>query len=568
MKKFTAGMFAFIFMLGMSLEAAAQFQTGDVFVAVASGSVQWRKPNGTLVMTMSDGTGGFTTGMAFDASSNLYVTNFSNSAVHKYDNFGNYVGTFGSGYSTPESIVFDGSGNAYVGNLGNGIRKYNSTGTFLSTSYAGRVDFMDLQSDQCTMLRDFEGSTIETHDICTNTAGATFASGLSQAFALRIIPTGPFAGHVLIADLGNIKRFNAAGVLQTTYDATGENAWFALNLDPDGVTFWSADFGTSNVYRFNISTGAVVTSWNTGTGSNTVFGLALQGEITAATILFIHTLPRFAINPVNTQHCVTSTVTDQNGNFISGEIVDFQVVGCNATSGSGTTNASGQVQFCYVGTQVCCDTIYATIRSTGRRDTVIKCWDDAGPVELNSLTSSVSGKDVSLFWSTTSELNNSGFDIERTSGNEVWTKVGFAEGFGTTNETKNYTFVDRNVASGKYNYRLKQIDFNGNFAYYYLSNEVIVGIPSQFNLLQNYPNPFNPTTKIDFELPVDGNIKLFVYDNSGKEVAMIANGYKSAGYYTVDFNAANLASGIYFYKLEFSNGTQNMSKVLKMTVLK
>lgn len=568
MKKFTIGMIALFFMLGMLRETIAQFATGDVMVAVANGSTQWRKPNGTLMLTMVDGTGGFTTGMAFDTAGNLYVTNFSNSAVHVFNTFGTHMGTFGSGYSTPESIVFDGAANAYVGNLGNGIRKYDATGTFLSTSYGGRVDFMDLQADQCTMLRDFEGSTIETHDVCTNTPGATFASGLTQAFALRIIPTGPFAGHVLVADLNHIKRFDAAGVLQTTYDATGENAWFALNLDPDGVTFWSADFGTSNVYRFNISTGAVVTSWNTGTGSNTVFGLAVRGEITAATILYIHTLPRFAINPINTQHCVTSTVTDQNNNPISGEVVDFTVSGCNATSGSGSTNAAGEVQFCYVGTQACCDTIYATIRSTGRQDTVIKCWDNAGPVEMQSLTSTVNERDVTLNWSTSAEINNSGFDIERSSGNNDWSRVGFVQGNGTTSEPNQYAFTDRNVASGKYNYRLKQIDFNGNFEYYYLSNEVIVGIPSQFNLAQNYPNPFNPTTKIDFELPKEGNVKLYVYDNSGKEVAMIANGFRAAGYYTVEFNASNLASGIYFYKLEYTNGTQNMSKVLKMTVLK
>ncbi len=569
MKSFTKIMLTFVCIIGMFIDASAQFVTGDVFVAVGNGSVQWRKPNGTLVQTLNTGQGGFTTGMAFDTAFSLYVTCFSANTVYRFDKNGNGIGTFGSGLATPESIVFDGAANCYVGNLGAGIRKFDYLGNFLSTSYTGRVDFMDLQADQCTMLRDFEGGTIETHDVCTNSAGPTFASGTTQAFALRIIPSGPFAGHVLVADLSNIKRFNAAGVLQTTYDATGQDAWFALNLDPDGTTFWSADYGTADVYRFNISTGAVVTSWNTGTGGNTVFGLAVAGEITAATELFIDVQPKNAVNFINTQHCVTATVVDQNNVPQSGENVSFQVRGVNGVlNGNGQTNGSGQIQYCYVGTNVGRDTIFATITATGKQDTAYKLWENPLPVELSAFTSSVNGKNVTLNWTTSEEINNSGFDIERSNAGEVWTKVGFIQGNGTTSGPKDYSFVDRNLGSGKYNYRLKQIDFNGNHEYFNLSNEVIVGVPSQFNLSQNYPNPFNPTTKIDFELPKDGNMNLYVYDNNGKLVSTIANGYKTAGYYTVEFNASNLASGVYFYKLEFNNGSQDFSKVMKMSVIK
>jgi len=128
----------------------------------------------------------------------------------------------------------------------------------------------------------------------------------------------------------------------------------------------------------------------------------------------------------------------------------------------------------------------------------------------------------------------------------------------------NYTYTDKNLSSGNYNYRLKQIDFNGNFVYYNLGNEVIVNVPAKFSLNQNYPNPFNPSTKIDFEIPADGNVKLSVYDNSGKLVSVITNGFKAAGYYTVDFNASNLSSGVYFYKLE----SNTLSKVMKMSIIK
>ena len=136
----------------------AQFQTGDVFVGVASGSVQWRRPNGTLVQTLNGGAGGFTTGMAFDSAQSLYVTNFSNSVVHRFDKNGVQISNFGSGYSTPECIVFDGNWNAYVGNIGGGFRKFDATGAFIGVVGAGtRIDFADLQADQSTMLYTQEG---------------------------------------------------------------------------------------------------------------------------------------------------------------------------------------------------------------------------------------------------------------------------------------------------------------------------------------------------------------------------------------------------------------------------
>ncbi|MEO8666092.1 MAG: T9SS type A sorting domain-containing protein, partial [Ignavibacteria bacterium] len=95
-----------------------------------------------------------------------------------------------------------------------------------------------------------------------------------------------------------------------------------------------------------------------------------------------------------------------------------------------------------------------------------------------------------------------------------------------------------------------------------------VGIPTQFTVKQNYPNPFNPSTKIDFALPKDGNVKLTVYDNSGKLVATLADGFKVSGYYSINFNASNLSSGIYFYKVEFNNGSESVFKVNKMLLVK
>ena len=129
------------------------------------------------------------------------------------------------------------------------------------------------------------------------------------------------------------------------------------------------------------------------------------------------------------------------------------------------------------------------------------------PVELSSFTSSVVKNSVGLNWSTVTELNNSGFDIERKlASTNTWAKIGFVAGAGTTTTAKHYDFLDKNLATDKYNYRLKQIDNNGNYNYHNLSGEVIVGVPTKFELSQNYPNPFNPSTKINYDLPFDSVI--------------------------------------------------------------
>jgi len=179
------------------------------------------------------------------------------------------------------------------------------------------------------------------------------------------------------------------------------------------------------------------------------------------------------------------------------------------------------------------------------------------PVELSSFTFSNERNNVMLYWTTSSEINNSGFDIERRDARsetqDVWTKIGSVSGNGTSSGGHSYSYVDRNLASGIYSYRLKQTDFNGNFEYFNLSSEVIIGIPAKYELSQNYPNPFNPSTKLEFGIPELGFVSLKVYNTSGKEVATLVNETKTAGYYSVNFNASGLSSGVYFYSLTSGN---------------
>ena len=187
------------------------------------------------------------------------------------------------------------------------------------------------------------------------------------------------------------------------------------------------------------------------------------------------------------------------------------------------------------------------------------------PVSLSSFTSNVAGQNINLKWITSSEQNNSGFNVERKTTETEWSKIGFVAGNGTINTQTSYTFTDTKLNTGKYQYRLKQIDNNGNFEYHSLSGEVEVGVPAKFELSQNYPNPFNPTTKIDYQLPLDSKVSLKIFDITGREVMSVLNNEsRTAGYYTLNINASALSSGVYFYKVVADKYTQ----VKKMVVMK
>jgi uncharacterized repeat protein (TIGR01451 family) len=290
------------------------YTVGDVFASVSNGRVQEFTPTGTLVQTLTDGTGSTTTGSAFDSTNNFYVTDFD-SGVSKFDNNGNLVGPFAIG-STPESILFDAAGNVYVGQA-DGTRqilKFDPNGNLLA-SFSPAVedrgtDWIDLAADQKTMFYTSEGHSVKTFDVSTNTQGTDFATGLpgSAAYALRLLPDG----GALVADTEEIVRLDKTGAVVQTYDATGEDNWFALNLDPNGTSFWSADFGTADVKEFNIATGAVENSFNTGTGGFTVFGLSVFGEITQAKSTDLSIDKIDSPDPVSVGQNLTYTITVTN----------------------------------------------------------------------------------------------------------------------------------------------------------------------------------------------------------------------------------------------------------------
>jgi hypothetical protein len=186
------------------------------------------------------------------------------------------------------------------------------------------------------------------------------------------------------------------------------------------------------------------------------------------------------------------------------------------------------------------------------------------PVELISFTATAQRAGTQLYWATATEINNYGFEIQRSAAGEQedWKRVGFVEGNGTSNAQKNYSYTDNTLSSGTYTYRLKQIDRDGKFEYSQ-SVEVSIGQSVKgYELMQNYPNPFNPSTVISYQLPALSQTSLMIFDAVGREVAVLVNEVKEAGFYSVQFNATHLASGIYFARLTSSGKTQMMKLML------
>lgn len=196
--------------------------------------------------------------------------------------------------------------------------------------------------------------------------------------------------------------------------------------------------------------------------------------------------------------------------------------------------------------------------------------DNPLPVELSEFTSAVNRNDVKLKWTTVMEHNSQKFEIERKiSSSDSWNKIGSINAAGNSATPKTYVYDDLRLQTGKYKYRLKQIDVNGTYKYYDLRAEVEVGLPKDYKMSQNYPNPFNPTSKIDYELPFDSKVEIRIYDMTGREMNVLVNQQQTAGYYTVLFNGAGLSSGTYFYRIYAkSSSGKDFSKTLKMVLVK
>lgn len=264
------------------------FAPGDVFVALRTGEVQWRHPDGTLNAILVGTVPGKVEGMGFDAGGNLYVSHYcldptclTGNSVEAFDPSGMSHGPFGSGYNcNPYSIVFDAAGRAYVGQADctGDILLFDANGT-LQRSFDAAWDrrgapWVDLAPDGCTLFYTSQGTNVKRYNVCADAQLPDFNLAPlpgGQADALRILPDG----GVLVANTTVIVRLDATGALVQLYDVPGEfELWYGLDLVGDG-TFWASNYGTSNLYRFDIATGSVLLSFNAGTPTTTVKGVAV-----------------------------------------------------------------------------------------------------------------------------------------------------------------------------------------------------------------------------------------------------------------------------------------------------
>lgn len=193
--------------------------------------------------------------------------------------------------------------------------------------------------------------------------------------------------------------------------------------------------------------------------------------------------------------------------------------------------------------------------------------DGALPIELSLFTGVFKNNLIQLNWTTETETQNYGFEIERkTKDDQVseWKKIGFVPGSGNSNSPKHYSFQDKSITYGAYLYRLKQIDDNGHHSVSQIIEVSTGSIPTEYALRQNFPNPFNPATTILYQVKEEGLVQLKVFNLLGQEMTTLLNEIKPAGYYSLNFDASNLPSGVYIYSLQVNNFVQNR----KMTLLK
>ena len=405
------------------------------------------------------------------------------------------------------------------------------------------------------------GGLISWHDDRDN-------NSLQSAFVQRVSSTGSLYFPVDGAELSlmaNSHKFNPVAAFDNTTDETyvfwmetdanqNQNGISGQKLSLNGSRQWTDN---AKVFKNLSAPNTVSISYlNSEMGNNRAYLFYLEG------------------NGSGLNDKVEGFACDANGNFTwTGNFTVLSNVSSDKLQMVSTIDVYKNCKLAWGDDRLGSRGIYAQdINPDGQ------LGNSVTPVELVSFSANTSNSKVILNWITATELNNSGFEVERTASpnpsqrgeqsNFHWNAIGFVSGNGTTSESHSYSFSDENISSGYYSYRLKQIDFDGYFTY---SNEVEVdlSLPQTFSLEQNYPNPFNPSTKIKFTIPnvtlsealptgrqdEGSRVVLNIYDVLGNEIATLVNENKPAGNYEVDFSVGrnsrpDIASSVYFYQLK------------------
>ncbi len=389
-------------------------------------------------------------------------------------------------------------------------------------------------------ILDIVNTTISGNSSTENYGGGIYSSSIinltnctiayntaTKGGGIFMIETTLTISNTIIADNG-ISDYHVE--YSTTLTDNGNNI-IKNQAETGGATGWKFTNTTNILYNYKVD-GSASTSWNRNNAE-----LANQNLDLSATLADNNTING------------TQTLALLSGSF---------AIDAGTDVGAPTTDQRGAVR--------------NGITDIG----AYEYWEDGAlPVELTSFIASVNGSTVVLNWQTATEVGNYGFQVERKKLNEVksvhqqiksknneWEAVGFVEGHGNSNSTKEYTFTDEKISNGKYSYRLKQIDSDGKYEY---SKEIEIDvdkIPTVFALAQNYPNPFNPSTEINFSIPTTGYVKLVVYNSIGQQVAELLNSKIEAGNHKVNFDASTFSSGVYFYRISSGDFTSAKKMIL------
>lgn len=360
-----------------------------------------------------------------------------------------------------------------------------------------------------TTLNVYNGGTINTGRLSAPTASTATAINVTIADGGRITLTGALSNDLGKATLGVDGTFDCGSSTSRTFGTANINSTGKLRI-LDGV------YPSGTV---NLNSGSTVEYY--GTSADTI-----------------------PSTPTTYSNLISN---NSGGLFVSGPIT---VNGVLTLAAGNLNNSTNQIT---LGPSGSVSNSGGTISQTPL------------PVELTSFNASVRGKTIELLWNTATEINNSGFDVERRNDINDWRKIGFVEGHGTTNAPQSYRFRDNVISPRKYQYRLKQIDRDGKFTYSGVVEVTTSMSAEDYALSQNYPNPFNPSTSFTFAVQKAELASVKLYNLVGQEIATLFNDIAQPHQlYTIHFNADQLPSGIYFYSVR----TAGRNEVKKMMLMK
>ncbi|MDP2304044.1 MAG: T9SS type A sorting domain-containing protein [Ignavibacteria bacterium] len=520
---------------------------GTVSALAVSGATVYAGGNFTTIngqarnrIAALDITSGAPTSWNPDANSTVVALAVSGSTVYAAGNFATIGGQTRNRIAALD--ITSGTSTSWNPDAGGTVYTLAVSG---STVYAGGI---------FTTIGGQSRNNLAALDITTGLATTWNPDASSAVYTLAVSGSTVYGGGDFTSIGGQVRNYIAAlditTGLATSWDPNVSAGGQVRALAVSGSTVYAGGYFTTiggqarnYIAALDITTG-LATTWDATTANNIVYDIAVSDLAVYAGGAF-------------------TTIGGQTRN---------KIAGLDITTGLATTwnpNANGVVN------TISLDFTNGRIYAGGDFTTVMNSPysylagltnpDDPLPVELTSFTANILSTGIELKWQTATEVNNYGFEVQRTIKNEKleitnFETIGFVEGNGNSNSPKEYSFIDESVKNGKYSYRLKQIDFNGKFSY---SDEVEVelyNIPTEFALYQNYPNPFNPSTTIKYALPSDSKVILEVYNIVGQKVTtLINNESKEVGYHEVSFNASSaaggLSSGIYIYKITTDNFT-------------